>query len=182
MATLSMYREALICKPLLPGIVTALRLTSFLMDSAARRQGRRVRAALSDFGSDQEAFSFPLMIENALLIMLQCSSESQHKLEEQHLIFRLQHSVELEQHSSSGIIRGTGKLTFRAEYEVLLLQFARGVIVTLEEAQDGHVAQEVGGGVEMVRDWKVLSFVLSRAQVLYKAVSEPPLGLTDVEE
>eukprot|EP00061_Rhincodon_typus_P001014 g13450.t1 len=69
-----------------------------------------------------------------------------------------------------------------AEYEVLLLQFAGGVSVTLEESQDGHVTQGVGGGVEMVRNWKVLSFVANRAQILYKAVSKPPLGLTDVEE
>eukprot|EP00061_Rhincodon_typus_P005303 g24640.t1 len=34
----------------------------------------------------------------------------------------------------------------------------------------------------MVRDWKVLSFVMNRGQVLYKMVSEPPLSLTDVEE
>eukprot|EP00061_Rhincodon_typus_P008330 g30850.t1 len=34
----------------------------------------------------------------------------------------------------------------------------------------------------MVRDRKVLSFVANRVQVLYKAVSEPPLGLTDVGE
>eukprot|EP00061_Rhincodon_typus_P001260 g14216.t1 len=53
-----------------------------------------------------------------------------------------------------------------------------GIILTLEEAQDGHVTQ----GVEMVRDQKVLSFVLYRVQVLYKAVSETPLDLTDVEE
>eukprot|EP00061_Rhincodon_typus_P002175 g16815.t1 len=65
---------------------------------------------------------------------------------------------------------------------MLLLQFVGGVIVTLEESQDGHVPQGVGGGVEMVRDWEGLSFVMNRAQVLYKAVSEPPLGLTDVEE
>eukprot|EP00061_Rhincodon_typus_P018910 g48291.t1 len=57
-----------------------------------------------------------------------------------------------------------------------------GVIVTLEEDQDGHVVQGVGGGDEMVPDWKVLSFVPNRAQVLYKAVSEPSLGLTDVRE
>eukprot|EP00061_Rhincodon_typus_P011182 g36017.t1 len=47
-----------------------------------------------------------------------------------------------------------------AEYEVLL-QFACGVIVTLE-AQDGHVTQ----GREM----------------LHKTVPETALGLTDVEE
>eukprot|EP00061_Rhincodon_typus_P002446 g17594.t1 len=58
-----------------------------------------------------------------------------------------------------------------------------GFIVKLEEAQDGHVTKRVeGGGVEMVCDWKVLSCVANRAQVRYKAVSEPPLGLTDVEE
>eukprot|EP00061_Rhincodon_typus_P010863 g35463.t1 len=34
----------------------------------------------------------------------------------------------------------------------------------------------------MVRNWKVLSFVANRAQMLYKMVSEPLLGLTDVEE
>eukprot|EP00061_Rhincodon_typus_P004427 g22540.t1 len=64
---------------------------------------------------------------------------------------------------------------------MLLLQFLGGVVVTLEEAQDGHVAQGVGGVVEMVRDWKVLSFVANRAQVLYNAVSKPLLGFTGVE-
>eukprot|EP00061_Rhincodon_typus_P006117 g26416.t1 len=34
----------------------------------------------------------------------------------------------------------------------------------------------------MVRDWKVLLFVAYRTQMLYKMVSESPLGLTDVEE
>eukprot|EP00061_Rhincodon_typus_P017066 g45597.t1 len=65
---------------------------------------------------------------------------------------------------------------------MLLLQFPGGITVTLEETQDEHVAQGAGGGVEMVCDWKMLSFVANRAQVLYKAVSKPPLGLTDVEE
>eukprot|EP00061_Rhincodon_typus_P002152 g16750.t1 len=65
---------------------------------------------------------------------------------------------------------------------MLFLQFPGDVIVTLEEAQDGHVAQGMGGGVEVVRDWEVLSFVMTRAQVLYIAVSELLLGLTDVEE
>eukprot|EP00061_Rhincodon_typus_P003036 g19126.t1 len=69
-----------------------------------------------------------------------------------------------------------------AEYEVLLLQFPVRNIVTLEAAQDGHVTQGVGGGAEMVPDRKVLSFVMNPAQVLYKAVPESPLGLTDVEE
>eukprot|EP00061_Rhincodon_typus_P001075 g13650.t1 len=68
------------------------------------------------------------------------------------------------------------------EYEVLLLQFPGGNIVTLEEAHDEDVTQGVEVGVEMVHDWKVLSCTTNRAQVLYKAVSEPPLGLIDVEE
>eukprot|EP00061_Rhincodon_typus_P007264 g28793.t1 len=70
----------------------------------------------------------------------------------------------------------------KADDEVLLLLFPGGVVVTLEEAQDGHVVQGVGGGVEVVRDWKVLSFVTNRVQMFYKAVSEPLFGLTDVEE
>eukprot|EP00061_Rhincodon_typus_P015244 g42810.t1 len=65
---------------------------------------------------------------------------------------------------------------------MLLLWFAGGIIVTLEETQYGHVTQGVGGGVEVVCDWEVLSFVANREQILYKAVSEPLLGLTDVEE
>eukprot|EP00061_Rhincodon_typus_P004045 g21620.t1 len=63
-----------------------------------------------------------------------------------------------------------------------LLQFAGGVIVALEEAQDGHVTRGVGGGVKMVGDRKVLSFVMYRVHMLYKVVSEPLLGLTNVEE
>eukprot|EP00061_Rhincodon_typus_P002499 g17728.t1 len=70
----------------------------------------------------------------------------------------------------------------KAEYEVLLLQYLGGVIVALEEAQGGHVIQGVGGGAEVVCDWKVLSFVANRAQVLYKVVSEPLLDLTNVEK
>eukprot|EP00061_Rhincodon_typus_P003371 g19925.t1 len=62
------------------------------------------------------------------------------------------------------------------EYVVLLLQFAGGVIVTLEEAQDVNVTQG------MVGDRKVLLFVAYRAQMLYKIVSESTLGLTNVEE
>eukprot|EP00061_Rhincodon_typus_P004799 g23456.t1 len=34
----------------------------------------------------------------------------------------------------------------------------------------------------MVRDWEVLSFVVNRAKVLYKMVSEPLFCFTDVEE
>eukprot|EP00061_Rhincodon_typus_P018040 g47038.t1 len=67
------------------------------------------------------------------------------------------------------------------EHEVLLLQFPGGVIVTLEEAL-GYIAQGVGGGVEMAHDRKVLLFIVYRAQMVYKMVSEPSLGLTDVEE
>eukprot|EP00061_Rhincodon_typus_P003235 g19602.t1 len=65
---------------------------------------------------------------------------------------------------------------------MLLLQFPGGIIVTLEEAQDEHVTQGVGGGVKIVRNWKVLLFVENRAQAPYKAISKPPLGLTDVEK
>eukprot|EP00061_Rhincodon_typus_P011536 g36614.t1 len=72
----------------------------------------------------------------------------------------------------------------RRKYEVLFLKFLGGG--TLEEAQDGHVTQGLGLGlglgVEMVCNRKVLSFVTYREQVLYKAISEPPLGLPDVEE
>eukprot|EP00061_Rhincodon_typus_P008727 g31595.t1 len=45
----------------------------------------------------------------------------------------------------------------KVEYEVLFIQFSVGNVVTLEEAQDGHVVLGVGGGVEVVRDWEVLS-------------------------
>eukprot|EP00061_Rhincodon_typus_P001025 g13496.t1 len=69
-----------------------------------------------------------------------------------------------------------------AEYEVLLLQLACGIIVTLEEAQDGHVMKGVGGAVKIVGDRKVLSFVANRAQMLYETISESTLGLTDIEK
>eukprot|EP00061_Rhincodon_typus_P009083 g32278.t1 len=68
------------------------------------------------------------------------------------------------------------------EYEVLLLQFVGGVIVALEEGQDGHVTQGTGGGVKMVHDWKVLSFVTNRAQTLYEIFSGSTLGLANVVE
>eukprot|EP00061_Rhincodon_typus_P008024 g30260.t1 len=54
--------------------------------------------------------------------------------------------------------------------------------LTLEEAQDAHVTQEVRRGVKMVRDRAVFWFVACRAQMLSKTVSESTLGLTDVEE
>eukprot|EP00061_Rhincodon_typus_P006781 g27775.t1 len=57
-----------------------------------------------------------------------------------------------------------------------------GVIVTLEEGQDGHVTQGVGRGVKMIGDQKVLLFVANRVQALYKTVSKPLLGFTDVED
>eukprot|EP00061_Rhincodon_typus_P003683 g20705.t1 len=68
------------------------------------------------------------------------------------------------------------------EYEVLLLQFANGVIVPLEEAQYGHVIKGVGGGVKIVSNRKVLLIIAYRAQMLHKSVPESALGLTDVEE
>eukprot|EP00061_Rhincodon_typus_P000995 g13396.t1 len=43
----------------------------------------------------------------------------------------------------------------QAEYEVLFLQPSGGIVVVLEEAQDGHVVQALGGGVEVVRNWEV---------------------------
>eukprot|EP00061_Rhincodon_typus_P013418 g39786.t1 len=64
----------------------------------------------------------------------------------------------------------------------LLLQFACGVIVGLEEVQDGHVTQERGERVKMVRDWKVLSFVAYRVQMVYETVPESMLGFTVIEE
>eukprot|EP00061_Rhincodon_typus_P017708 g46525.t1 len=67
------------------------------------------------------------------------------------------------------------------EYEVLFLQFEGGVIVTLEEVQDEHVTQGVGGGVKMVGKRKVLITVY-RAQMFRESVTESALGLTDVEE
>eukprot|EP00061_Rhincodon_typus_P007446 g29153.t1 len=72
---------------------------------------------------------------------------------------------------------GLGKAP-KAEYKVLLLQFPGSVIETLEEAQGGHVAM----GVEMVCNWKMLSFVMNRTQAFYKAVSKPLPGLTNAEE
>eukprot|EP00061_Rhincodon_typus_P014932 g42323.t1 len=80
------------------------------------------------------------------------------------------------------ILKGPTALAPEVEYEVLLLQFAGGVIVTLEGTQDGHVTQGLGKGIKIVGDRKVLSFVVYKAQMLYKTVSESKLGLTDVEE
>eukprot|EP00061_Rhincodon_typus_P005980 g26135.t1 len=54
--------------------------------------------------------------------------------------------------------------------------------MTLEAAQDGHVTQGLEGGVKMVCNRKVLSFVAYRARVHYKTVSKSPLGLTDAKE
>eukprot|EP00061_Rhincodon_typus_P007321 g28909.t1 len=76
----------------------------------------------------------------------------------------------------------THEAASEVEYEELLVQFVRGVIVTLEEAQDGHVTQAVGGGVKMVGDQKVLSFVTNRTLMFYKMVSKPPLGYSDATD
>eukprot|EP00061_Rhincodon_typus_P003609 g20510.t1 len=57
-----------------------------------------------------------------------------------------------------------------------------GVTVELEEAQNGHVAQEVEGVVKMDGDQKVLSFVMYRLQMLHETVPESTLGRTDIEE
>eukprot|EP00061_Rhincodon_typus_P006900 g28007.t1 len=54
--------------------------------------------------------------------------------------------------------------------------------VALEEAQDGHAIQGVGGGVKMVDNWKVMLFVTYRTQMLYETVSNSMHGLTDVAE
>eukprot|EP00061_Rhincodon_typus_P002587 g17952.t1 len=78
-------------------------------------------------------------------------------------------------------VKAIGLSAPEAEYEVLLLQFACGVIVALEEAQDGNVIKRVGG-VKVVGDQTVLSIVEYRAQMLHETVPESALGLTDVEE
>eukprot|EP00061_Rhincodon_typus_P015510 g43222.t1 len=70
----------------------------------------------------------------------------------------------------------------KVEYEVLFLQFACGVIVTLEEAQDGHVTKGVGGGVKIVGNRKVVLIKAYREQMLHDLATETTLGLTDVEE
>eukprot|EP00061_Rhincodon_typus_P011798 g37079.t1 len=57
-----------------------------------------------------------------------------------------------------------------------------GVIVTLEEPQDGHVIQGVGGRVKMGGNQKMLSFVANRAQMLYGTVSESMFGHINTEE
>eukprot|EP00061_Rhincodon_typus_P002972 g18964.t1 len=51
--------------------------------------------------------------------------------------------------------------------------------VTLEEAQDGHVTQGVGGGVKCLATGRCCR--LSRTEH-YEKVSKSMLGLTDVEE
>eukprot|EP00061_Rhincodon_typus_P001711 g15534.t1 len=48
------------------------------------------------------------------------------------------------------------------KYEVLFPQPSGGIVVALEAAQDGHVVQGVGGGVEVVREWEVQLFVANR--------------------
>eukprot|EP00061_Rhincodon_typus_P010969 g35640.t1 len=68
-----------------------------------------------------------------------------------------------------------------AEYEVLLVQFAGGVIVALEEAQDGHVTQGVGGRAKMVSDRKVVLIIVYKVQMLHELVPKSVLGLINVE-
>eukprot|EP00061_Rhincodon_typus_P004476 g22695.t1 len=69
-----------------------------------------------------------------------------------------------------------------AEYDVLILQSTRVVIVALEEAQNGHVTQELRGGIKMVGELKVLPFVVYRVQMLYQMISKSMFSLTNVEE
>eukprot|EP00061_Rhincodon_typus_P017549 g46285.t1 len=47
-------------------------------------------------------------------------------------------------------VKAIGLWAPEVEYEVLLLQFAYWVIVTLEEAKDGRIITGVGGGVKML--------------------------------
>eukprot|EP00061_Rhincodon_typus_P013806 g40405.t1 len=68
------------------------------------------------------------------------------------------------------------------KYEVLFLQFTCCVIVTLEEAQDGHVTKGMGVGVTMVGNQMVVLIGECRAQMLRELVTEPALGLSNVEE
>eukprot|EP00061_Rhincodon_typus_P002034 g16420.t1 len=60
-------------------------------------------------------------------------------------------------HTETSVLQGS-----QADYEVLLFQPSGGIVVALEEAQDGHAVQGVGGEVEVVRDWEVQSFVMNR--------------------
>eukprot|EP00061_Rhincodon_typus_P012536 g38325.t1 len=65
-----------------------------------------------------------------------------------------------------------------AEYKVFFLQFTCGLIMTLEEAQDGHVAKGLGGIIEMSGNQKVMLIGAYRAQMLRESV----FGLSAVEE
>eukprot|EP00061_Rhincodon_typus_P012429 g38161.t1 len=83
------------------------------------------------------------------------------------------------------VVSGVGmcmKMAPEAEYELLLLQFAGGVIVTLEEAPDGHVIKGVGGEVKMVSNQTVLLIIVYEAQVFCESITETALGLTDIEQ
>eukprot|EP00061_Rhincodon_typus_P012077 g37557.t1 len=85
-------------------------------------------------------------------------------------------SVELEEHRP-GSIREAGKLTFRVR---TLQKWGRGMGAQ-KQIEGGGVGLGKGG-VERVRNRKVVVFVANRAWMLYKAVSKPPLGRPDVEE
>eukprot|EP00061_Rhincodon_typus_P017139 g45702.t1 len=68
------------------------------------------------------------------------------------------------------------------EYGVLFLRNACGIIVALEEAQDGHVAKGVGGGIEMAGNRKMLLITEYRVQMLHELVTKSAFGLNNVEE
>eukprot|EP00061_Rhincodon_typus_P017614 g46385.t1 len=65
---------------------------------------------------------------------------------------------------------------------MLLLQFVCGIIVVLEEAQNGHVIKGVGGGVKMVDNRKVLLIIAYTVQMLHQTVPESAPGLTEFKE
>eukprot|EP00061_Rhincodon_typus_P017199 g45786.t1 len=70
----------------------------------------------------------------------------------------------------------------KVEYKMLLLQFAGGDIVAVEEAQDGHVAKGVGGGIKMVGKWKVVLIEVYQLKMLRETVTESALGLPNIQE
>eukprot|EP00061_Rhincodon_typus_P005862 g25878.t1 len=61
-------------------------------------------------------------------------------------------------------------------------KFTSGIIETLEEAQDGHVTQGVGGAIKMVGNRKMLLIIAYRVQKLCESVTESVLGFIDVQE
>eukprot|EP00061_Rhincodon_typus_P006172 g26524.t1 len=82
--------------------------------------------------------------------------------------------MELDKHSRSDSTRGAGKSMFwvktqvvgaggkapglyapMVKYQVLFLQFTFGLMLTVQEARDGHVAGGAGGGIKMDGNRKV---------------------------